>query len=489
MSEQDAQVIRVGVAAYGRISRDPGNDQKGVTRQIQDARNEVARHPSWLMVGEFVDNDLSATTGKVKRPRFEALLAAVRAGHIQVIVCYMTGRLVRNRRERLETYELLATHRVKIVCTGGTDLDLSTPAGRLVANILGETDTYEVEQAGTRVSDSHKQAAEEGRPSGGRPYGYVSDPLAPKHHKQRLMHPEESAVVCGMVYRVMRGDSYRSIVLELNERGIRTQHGGVWTTAALRAVLRNPGIAGQRRYKGKVVGTATWEPIIDPGKWAILITLMDARSRPHGWSNRHVHLLSGIMLCGRCLADGKDIPVVCRNDSKIKKRIYLCPGKLGGGCNRLSRHGDPVDAYVEETVVRMLGEAGVIEDLLMADTPDANEVLKIAQGIEACKARAARIGEQMADDDPDDEILAIARKSALDKIRGELDALRQRQTAMSNATAAAGLLGVEDIAYHWQYVMTLAQKRAVVAALLRVVLLPVGKGRTATTDHILIERR
>jgi site-specific DNA recombinase len=485
----------ITAAAYARISNDPGNDQKGVARQIQDCAARIEREPGWVMVGEFVDNDLSATSGKVKRPQFEALMAAVRAGRVKVIVVYMTGRLIRNRRERLDTFELLAEQGVKIICTGGTDIDLSTPAGRLVANMLGEADTYEVEQLSARVSRYHQQAAEEGRPHGGRSYGYVANPSAPTHHRERIMQLEEASLICGLAWRVFRGDSYRSILHALDESGIPPLRGERWSLRALKSILTNPAIAGRRRYMGKDVGPATWDWIIEPSKHAALLALMDKRTRAYGWSNRHVHLLSGLMLCGKCLTDSekpREIAVTGRRvlESKDKRRrVYVCPDKTFGGCRGLSRDADFVDAYVEETVIRLLGEPGVITGLIVAGSPSAEETLKIANEIEACKARAARIGTLMAEDDPDDEITAIARKSALSKVRSDLDTLRLRQQALNNSAAVGGLLDVEDIAYHWQHVMTLAEKRTVIGALVKVTLLPVGKGRTATTEHIRIERR
>jgi hypothetical protein len=201
------------------------------------------------------------------------------------------------------------------------------------------------------------------------------------------------------------------------------------------------------------------------------------------------------MLCGKCLTDSekpREIAVTGRRvlESKDKRRrVYVCPDKTFGGCRGLSRDADFVDAYVEETVIRLLGEPGVITGLIVAGSPSAEETLKIANEIEACKARAARIGTLMAEDDPDDEITAIARKSALSKVRSDLDTLRLRQQALNNSAAVGGLLDVEDIAYHWQHVMTLAEKRTVIGALVKVTLLPVGKGRTATTEHIRIERR
>ncbi|ETA00421.1 hypothetical protein CcI156_19940 [Frankia sp. CcI156] len=493
----------IGAADYARISSDPGNDAKGVARQTEDSQGRIEREPSWRHVGSYIDNDLSATKGK-ERPEFERLMAAVRRDEVKVIVIYMTGRFVRTRRERMETYELLAKHGVRIVCTNGPDLDFSTPAGRMVAGIMGEVDAHEVEQLATRVSDSHLQAAKEGRPIGGRCYGYRPDPHALKHHKRRLIVPEEAAVIREMAPRALRGETLYSIVQDFNERGVPTLHpgrsrtGGLWSVSVLRDILTNPAIAGRSVLLGVDYGEAEWEPIISYADHLKLVGMFSGRTAPEGWTNRHVHLLSGIALCGKCLAQGREITVTCRPGAKPtpsgyqpwpKSRGYICPDKQRGGCRGLRHAADPVDAYVEETVVRLLGEPGVIDNLVAAEAPDAEEVLKVATEIEACQARAAAVGALMAKDDPTDEVTAIARRAALDQIRDDLTRHRQRQTALARSTVAEGLLDVEDIAHHWEHVMTLSQQRATISALVRITLLPIGRGKRGTTDHVVIDRR
>ncbi len=482
----------IGAADYARISSDPGNDAKGVARQAEDSATRIAREPGWRHVGSFVDNDLSATKGRA-RPRFQELMDLVQRGEVQVIVCYMTGRLLRNRRERAEAFHLFAERGVRVVCTGGQDLDFSTPAGRMLAGILGEFDTYEVEQLATRVSDSHQQAVKEGRPIGRAGYGYVPDPEAPKHQKRRLIVPEEAAVIREMRDRIFKGESMQSIARDLNARGVPTAAPGQaidprWSSTIIRGIMANPALAGRSTYLGEDVGRAVWEAIISEDDHAKITDLFSSRRQPEGWTNRHVHLLSGIALCGRCATEGRRVTITCRTDRR-NIRGYICRDKVRGGCRGLRLKADLVDAYVEETVVRMLGEPGVIDHLVAAGSPDADEVMTVAAAIESCQARATSIGEQMAGDDPDDEITAIARKAALAKINEELKSHRQRQSRLARATVAETLLDVEDVAHHWEHVMTLSQQRATIAALVEITLIPPGRGYHSGIQHVRIDRR
>src|SRR6516225_6399951 len=109
-------------AIYGRISEDPDQDEDGVTRQVEDGEAIIARQPGWTLAAKYVDNDVSATKGKV-RPKYDQLMRDVDAGRIRVIVVYTTSRLLRTRRERVEAVELFARHGVRVQPVRGPALE------------------------------------------------------------------------------------------------------------------------------------------------------------------------------------------------------------------------------------------------------------------------------------------------------------------------------------------------------------------------------
>lgn len=91
-------------------------------------------------------------------------MAAVQRGEVDVIIVDMLGRLWRNRHERAEGIEILRRHEVSVLCVKGPELDLATAAGRLLAGLLGEVDTFEVEQMSEREM---RQRVERGLPPTG----------------------------------------------------------------------------------------------------------------------------------------------------------------------------------------------------------------------------------------------------------------------------------------------------------------------------------
>lgn len=91
-------------AIYLRISSDPTGEQLGVTRQREDCERLCAEK-GWTPV-EYVDNDISASSGK-RRPSYERMLADIRDSKLGAVVCWDLDRLHRRPIE-LEAFMALA---------------------------------------------------------------------------------------------------------------------------------------------------------------------------------------------------------------------------------------------------------------------------------------------------------------------------------------------------------------------------------------------
>src|SRR5690349_24225213 len=151
---------------YTRQSSDRSGQGLAVARQREDCL-KLVKQRGWTIVGEREDNDLSAS-GKRKRPGFEAVMEAVEAGQVDVVVAWALDRLTRSARERLRLVESCKAAGVSLALVRGSDYDLTTPAGRFSIGILGEVAQMEIDQKSDRQIRSQQQAAEQGRPAGGR---------------------------------------------------------------------------------------------------------------------------------------------------------------------------------------------------------------------------------------------------------------------------------------------------------------------------------
>src|SRR5680860_769955 len=80
-------------AVYARISSDVSGEKLGVTRQLEDFRN-LAKDRGWVIGEEYVDNDVSAYSGK-PRPAYARMIADLQAGTRDAVIVYNLDRLHR----------------------------------------------------------------------------------------------------------------------------------------------------------------------------------------------------------------------------------------------------------------------------------------------------------------------------------------------------------------------------------------------------------
>jgi len=217
------------VGVYARISSDVLGEGLGVARQRQDCAALAECH-GWTVVDTYVDNDVSAFSGK-RRPEYERLLTDVRSGRVHGIVAWHTDRLHRSPRE-LETFiDLIEATKCSVDTVQTGELDLSTPSGRVMARTLGAFARYESEHKSARIRRKLEQNAVEGKHHGGeRPYGWNPD--------RTTLCEVEAEWVRFATSQVLAGVSLRSIAKVMNERGSRNADGAPWSLSNVRFMGR-----------------------------------------------------------------------------------------------------------------------------------------------------------------------------------------------------------------------------------------------------------
>src|SRR4051794_21562049 len=89
----DNRAMSTSAGIYCRISRDKSGAGHGVERQQRDCRT-LAEHLGWEVEKVYVDNDISAYSGKA-RPQYQAMLADIGAGVVTGVIAWHPDRLHR----------------------------------------------------------------------------------------------------------------------------------------------------------------------------------------------------------------------------------------------------------------------------------------------------------------------------------------------------------------------------------------------------------
>jgi site-specific DNA recombinase len=469
---------------YLRQSIDKTGEELAIDRQRKDCL-ALCKARGWKVIGEYPDNDRSASNGK-PRPQYQRMLADIRTGKVDVVVAQHQDRLHRNVMELLLFTEVAIEHNLKLATASG-DIDLTTDDGEFMATLGAALARKEVRRKGARQRKANEQMAEnDGRPWWpARPFGYDADrdpmtgrwwtvkkdPVTKKVIAVNTIrkHPVEAKLVREAYRQFNAGSPLYAIAERWNAKGIKTPLDNKWRASQVRSVLLAARNAGLREYDGKIVGEGTWPAIVTEEVWRHAVRrLADPRRKSGNAPPGRKYLLSGIVRCGRC---GHPLTSLM---TRLGRHNYVCQG----GCRKLSRNGPKIDELIIEAVVRRLSREDAV-DLLRPPTPEVDtEALREER--RALKDRLVALGKDFATAPPE------FTKAAVNQIQDRLDEIDAALEDPGKVQIYEGVIGAKDVRKAWGK-LDLGRQRTIVDALLTITVNPVGKGNGAVFDPDAID--
>lgn len=151
---------RLRAALYARVStQGKGQDCEVQLRELR----ELCVRRGWEIVSEYMDAGVSGA--KESRPQLDAMLAAGRAGRFDVIVCWKLDRIGRSLRHLVNLLAEIEAVGVSLV-SHSDNLDLTTPQGRLLFQIVGAMAEFERSLIRERVKSGLRNAVAKGKTLG-----------------------------------------------------------------------------------------------------------------------------------------------------------------------------------------------------------------------------------------------------------------------------------------------------------------------------------
>lgn len=346
------------IAIYSRKSKFTGRGES-IANQVELCRQRTREYIAIKNVPEtgvkiLIYEDEGFSGKNTARPEFQRMLAAVRAGEIDCVVCYKLDRISRNVGDFAHTYETFERHGADFLCAGET-YDTTTPAGRAMMGMVSVFAQMEREVTAERIRDNMHMLARSGRWLGGHtPTGFRStkDDRVDVEGKIRAAFKltpvkDEMDLVAFIYSKFTELKSIAGTARYLLLHDIRTKNGNNFTSVAVREILRNPVycIAGQEagdyfREKGAdicfsdneldnrrgfmpynrtsskkerqqrndignwLVALGRHDGIIPPDTWVKIQRILDAKQVKDKSAVRTPHksqaLLSGLLICKRC---------------------------------------------------------------------------------------------------------------------------------------------------------------------------------------------
>jgi len=291
-------------------------------REACEAYIKSQAHEGWRLIpGRYDDGAFSGAS--LDRPALQQLLSEVRSGKIDIIVVYKVDRLTRSLADFAKLVELFDQHSVSFVSVTQS-FNTTSSMGRLTLNVLLSFAQFEREVIGERVRDKIAASKRKGIWVGGPvPLGYASI------NKKLVVVPEEAETVRLIFERYLEVGSIRTLVQELDRRGIRTKRqvggngqsrGGIrFGVGPLAHLLRNRFYIGEVVYRGKV-HPGEHEPIADQALFEAVQTKLAASA-----TARQLRLKgSPAILAGRIFDDrGNRMTPTHTNKRGARYRYYV----------------------------------------------------------------------------------------------------------------------------------------------------------------------
>jgi DNA invertase Pin-like site-specific DNA recombinase len=333
-------------ALYARLSVTK-EESVSIARQLSSCRR-YAEARGWEVVGEFVDDGVSATANRPEdRNGWAALLAA---NNFDAVVIWKVDRLARRVLDFLHADEALQQMGAGLVAVEDP-IDMTSPQGRAFAVMLAVFGEMESEAIRARVRAARFQLLKDGRwAGGGVPYGYRSAPNPTGPGWVLVKDPERTAWLVGIVELAMGGATVNAIATWLTETraplpmasGARRSSGSTsWNRQTVEGLLRNPILAGmtphnpgrarsgRRADPSAVFRDDRGEPLVNAclaviaiNEFAELQRILNSRDTPQARkrSERETTspFLSRVVRCLDCLV------YLCRGTNQ-KRAVLYCP--------------------------------------------------------------------------------------------------------------------------------------------------------------------
>lgn len=368
-------------------------DSISIESQLEYCRHEARGNPC----REYIDRGYSGKN--TNRPAFEQLLADVRQGKVARVIVYKLDRISRSILDFANMMQLFQQHRVEFV-SSTERFDTSTPIGRAMLHICIVFAQLERETIQKRVTDAYYSRCKKGLYMGGRvPYGFARQQTVLDGVRTSMFVPvPQEARQVQLIYSLYAdpANSLGDLVRYLNAHGHKQLRGGMWSTARLSEMLRNPvyvradaavydffkeqgaqilnpaadfigyngcylykGAGGEGRspsdLSGREVVLAPHEGLVSSRDWLHCRLRCQQNRRSTTTCKAKSSWLLGKVKCGRC---GYGLSVV-KSDTRWQ-RYFVCSAALASKKQRCPGTGGTVyaqllEAYVSQEIQRRLG--------------------------------------------------------------------------------------------------------------------------------------
>ena len=346
-------------AIYTRVSTDIQAEKEfsSCEAQEQKIRSFIASQNDWQVFKIYNDAGFSGAT--LQRPKIQELLSDLKKEKIDVVLVYKIDRLTRSPKDFYQLIEFFEQAKIDFISITER-FDTSTPAGRLLRNIMLTFSQFERELTSERTRDKMLERAKKGLCNGGfTPYGYS------RQNKKLVINPKEAEEIKSIFETYIETGSLAKTYRTLKERNIKTKFGKNFSKTILAYLLRNPVYVGKIKHNGEIY-QGIHEPIISEEIFALAQKIHKEKQK-----NFRVYknfLFGGLVKCENC---GSNMTACFTNKQKNGKLTryyyYRCTSTTKfdwQSCPVKQVSAERLENFCLENLERILLDKNYIENLV-----------------------------------------------------------------------------------------------------------------------------
>lgn len=417
-----------------------------------DAQENVIREKCELEDKEFIsvyaDKGISGKS-MTNRLQLQQMLQDASEGKFDEVWVWKTNRLARNQYDLLTIVKKLESYDVAFKSCSEA-FETTTPAGKLMMNVLASIGEFERETIVDNVKMGMKQRARTGKWNGGILLGYESVVVNENNTKLEII-PEEATTVKKIFELYASGKGLRAITNQLNHDGYKTKKGNMFGTGGVKEILMNPTYIGKIRYnvrenwsekrrkginKNPIIVDGEHEGIIPIELWNKVQEMYKLKSGKPKKAFESNYLLTGLMKCPICGAS----MVAGRTKKKRKDgtylvtRYYVCGNWRNKGtaaCHSNGVRADYAENYVLARVEEVVFNEKILKDIVKNLNKERRDVIaplqkekeQLTKSLKGLENKKDRIFELYEDGTIDKQTLS----ERIEKITAEINSQSKRR--------------------------------------------------------------
>ncbi|RHM97145.1 recombinase family protein [Dielma fastidiosa] len=411
---------------YGRFSTDRQREESIEAQEI--AIRNFCKQNNISLIAFYADRGLSGTNDN--REQFQNMLDDADKGGVDYVIVHKLDRFARNRYDSVIVRKRLADHGVKLLSVLERVND-DSPEDIILLSVLEGMSEYYSKNLSREVKKGMYRNVEKGIYNGGfLPYGYKVNVNNETHFVE--IDENEAAIVREIYSLYLENNGYVTIANKLNERGLKTKRGNIWTADTIGKLLKNEKYKGTYFHgKTKVIKNGRRQKVIKNKDWKQEETypvIIDAEiweaakrrrtmNKPKG-GKKHEYLLVGYAKCKKCGANYIGSSSAPYNDHVY--RFYTCSRHNRKKCDAKIINADMLETIVIDFIKEKFFESESLDQyindcikLLNTDINNDDKIEAINKEIKSCTKKLDRLVELYIDDN-------ISQEKYCDK-KNELD--------------------------------------------------------------------